>query len=184
MNVLKTELHQVFNYDFYSDITDILSETPVDGDWKATERMVFFWSLIEGEKVSICHNGKTICVSPSAVKAHLAHGDKLGSCDEEAFTRDNSGNSKAGEKDAGEAELIQIGISPNPADRMVRIRFEKPGHLFTAVYLISSGGTPVDFYNASNLEELTIQVSHLKSGIYYLRFTGEEGEVWKTFIRK
>ncbi len=32
-------------------------------------------------KVLICHKGKVvICVSENAVKAHLAHGDKLGSC--------------------------------------------------------------------------------------------------------
>lgn len=33
-------------------------------------------------KVEICHNGNTICVSPSAVPAHLAHGDHLGACGE------------------------------------------------------------------------------------------------------
>jgi hypothetical protein len=32
------------------------------------------------DKVSICHNGNTLCVSPNAVPAHLAHGDKLGTC--------------------------------------------------------------------------------------------------------
>lgn len=32
-------------------------------------------------KVSICHNGNTICVSINAMEAHLAHGDVLGSCD-------------------------------------------------------------------------------------------------------
>ena len=32
-------------------------------------------------KVSICHNGNTICVSVNAMEAHLAHGDVLGSCD-------------------------------------------------------------------------------------------------------
>ncbi len=31
-------------------------------------------------KVSICHKGKTIRVAQPAVKAHLRHGDKLGSC--------------------------------------------------------------------------------------------------------
>ncbi len=31
-------------------------------------------------KVTICHKGKTISVNSNAVKAHLAHGDYLGSC--------------------------------------------------------------------------------------------------------
>ena len=39
----------------------------------------------EGElKVQLCHNGKTICVAPAAVPAHMAHGDLLGSCFENA----------------------------------------------------------------------------------------------------
>jgi hypothetical protein len=32
------------------------------------------------DKVRLCHNGKEICVSASAVQAHLDHGDALGSC--------------------------------------------------------------------------------------------------------
>ena len=35
-------------------------------------------------KVRICHNGKnTICVSMSALQAHLDHGDSIGSCDDD-----------------------------------------------------------------------------------------------------
>jgi len=33
-----------------------------------------------GDKVAICHKGKTIYVDESAVKAHLKHGDYLGHC--------------------------------------------------------------------------------------------------------
>jgi hypothetical protein len=31
-------------------------------------------------KVKLCHKGKTITVGAPAAKAHLRHGDKLGSC--------------------------------------------------------------------------------------------------------
>ena len=33
------------------------------------------------KKVYVCHNGNTLCISASAVQAHLAHGDVLGQCD-------------------------------------------------------------------------------------------------------
>jgi hypothetical protein len=36
--------------------------------------------LCASNKVRVCHNGNTICVSISAVDAHLAHGDFLGGC--------------------------------------------------------------------------------------------------------
>jgi len=32
------------------------------------------------DKVFVCHKDKMICISPNAVPAHLAHGDKLGNC--------------------------------------------------------------------------------------------------------
>jgi hypothetical protein len=31
-------------------------------------------------KVDVCHKGNTINVAPSAVPAHIAHGDSLGAC--------------------------------------------------------------------------------------------------------
>lgn len=34
----------------------------------------------KNDKVMICHNGKTLCISRNAVDAHLAHGDALGHC--------------------------------------------------------------------------------------------------------
>jgi outer membrane biosynthesis protein TonB len=38
-----------------------------------------------GKKVTICHKGKvTITISRSALPAHLAHGDKIGPCDQNA----------------------------------------------------------------------------------------------------
>ena len=32
------------------------------------------------DKVAICHKGKTIYVNEAAVKAHLGHGDYMGTC--------------------------------------------------------------------------------------------------------
>ena len=43
----------------------------------------------KNKKVYICHNGHTICVSISAIKAHLDHGDLLGKCDDDDDDDDN-----------------------------------------------------------------------------------------------
>jgi len=37
----------------------------------------------KNKKVYICHNGKTICVSVNAIKAHLDHGDVIEKCDDD-----------------------------------------------------------------------------------------------------
>lgn len=51
--------------------------------------LIFFWGCAiaevapvpkSGEKVAICHKGKTIHVDEAAVKAHLKHGDYIGPC--------------------------------------------------------------------------------------------------------
>jgi hypothetical protein len=39
------------------------------------------------KKVQICHNGNTLCISQSAVPAHLAHGDYLGPCNASACSQ-------------------------------------------------------------------------------------------------
>ena len=44
-----------------------------------------------GKKVTICHKGRTITVSVNAMRAHMAHGDKLGPC---TATARSNGNGK------------------------------------------------------------------------------------------
>ena len=36
----------------------------------------------DDDKICLCHNGQTICVSRAAVCAHLLHGDSMGPCPE------------------------------------------------------------------------------------------------------
>jgi len=40
------------------------------------------------DKVTVCHDGDEICISPNAVQAHLNHGDTIGSCDGPAVSCD------------------------------------------------------------------------------------------------
>ncbi|MBO9586241.1 MAG: T9SS type A sorting domain-containing protein [Flavobacterium sp.] len=63
----------------------------------------------KNDKVQICHNNNVICVAPSAVQAHLNHGDKLGSCT-------NSAKKAFNEE---EVESLNMVLYPNP----VRDRF-------------------------------------------------------------
>lgn len=50
------------------------------GDAEATVFVVDARCGKKNDKVLVCHNGHAICVAPSAVPAHLAHGDMLGDC--------------------------------------------------------------------------------------------------------
>lgn len=52
------------------------------------------------EKVTICHKGRTITISKSALNAHLNHGDVEGSCDEADPDNDSETNNDENEEDA------------------------------------------------------------------------------------
>ena len=55
----------------------------------------------KGKKVTICHWGKTITVSKSAQKAHLAHGDTLGRCPSGPTCSDGITNGSETDVDCG-----------------------------------------------------------------------------------
>ncbi len=60
------------------------------------------------DKVNVCHSGKTLCVGASAVPAHLAHGDVLGTC------ASGRGSIATSEEDEHEAEVVKV--YPNPTE--------------------------------------------------------------------
>lgn len=51
-----------------------------DNDERESERNGFNSHGYGNDKVTICHKGHTETVNQNAVRAHLAHGDKLGAC--------------------------------------------------------------------------------------------------------
>lgn len=177
-NILKQELHQTFTYDIYSHIDIIYNKVPVDGEWTDSGHLEYFWSLNSSNKVSICHNGHTICVSVNALRAHLAHGDKIGECDEPFRMKPDNG------KDKSDNSLNKISVYPNPAESDVRIRFSRPDHGFSGVYIISQGGKAEDYFNLEGRAEFSFSAKKLKSGSYFLRFVGESEEQWEVLIRK
>lgn len=67
-------------------------------------------------KVNLCHQGNTICVSTSSVPSHLAHGDYLGSC---IATRQQLITST-------EKALPALSIYPNPSNGNFTLSFNTP----------------------------------------------------------
>lgn len=51
------------------------------------------------ERVTVCHNGRTIAISTAALPAHLAHGDTEGEC-QDGGSRPNDGDGNEGEGQA------------------------------------------------------------------------------------
>ncbi|KAA9331801.1 Ig-like domain-containing protein [Adhaeribacter soli] len=70
----------------------------------------------KNDKVLVCHNGQEICISANAVKAHLAHGDYLGSCE----------TSKKGNGNIRVQGGIVLQAMPNPFDQNTTVTFTMP----------------------------------------------------------
>lgn len=137
------------------------------------------------DKVQVCHvaeNGSsnTICISPSAVPAHLAHGDVLGACGLQVCQPyypagyQMVGNNGSGAVGLHELhELTALEVFPNPTTGVITIRLASKHEIATALTIENSVGQI--FWSGSlpiGEEQMIADVSQLPSGIYFLREIG------------
>jgi len=126
----------------------------------------------QGDKVLVCHNaaGKktvTICVDDSAVPAHLAHGDKLGTCEDTScfsFSLRSFAEETATITNDPQAAFA---IYPNPNSGTFTIQSGTDGS-----YTIFDGlGQPVLAVQLNAANNHTVKVDHLKPGHYFISGT-------------
>jgi len=122
-------------------------------------------------KVTICHKGNSLCISPDAVPAHLGHGDKLGNCASNKADQVEFGTGP------GDAEL-NTGLScfPNPFSKSTTIRFqaEEGEFVFISILDISGKVTETIFdgsFPGSHPEEVNWDASEALPGIYLCLMT-------------
>lgn len=104
-------------------------------------------------KVTMCHNGREICVSQHAVKFHLAHGDTLGSCD----TPSNGCR-------------IRAHAYPNPFVGSVNVSFGCALTENAKVIVYNMVGRPVVQLDvAQGNESININMESFHRGIYFIK---------------
>ncbi len=112
------------------------------------------------EKYVVCHNGNEICIAESAVPAHLAHGDYLGSC--------NGNNASRGETEdirIEEGAKPGFNIYPNPSHNQITIRSDKLLGKLT-IYDVSG---KIVYQKLIKDKQTVIDVKSFPTGVYYLR---------------
>lgn len=127
------------------------------------------------EKVEICHNGNTICVSPAAIQNHLDHGDIIGACDiqlpcipiESRRKFDNSSS-----KD--------VIVFPNPVLNKLIIQANE--ERFNQYYLFDLSGRILLSGNIEN-NLTTVNVEKIIDGTYILKIVGGSEMKTKKFIK-
>ena len=105
------------------------------------------------DKVKICHKGQELCVANEAVKAHLAHGDVLGSCDiaEASSFRSIHADVKG----------VKLSGYPNPFRGSVNIAYTVP----------SDGSVSLQVFDLNGQKVANLVNGKSRKGNYDVRFS-------------
>ena len=135
------------------------------------------------QKVHICHNGRTICVSMNAVWAHLKRGATLGSCNDNSIlptvARPGEDISTDGKVEFSEP-LIDLKASPNPVMDRTVIEFssDRAGMAFVSVF-DTQGQEVARLYEgtieANQPQAVMFETNTVKSGLYIVRLQTQRG---------
>ena len=121
------------------------------------------------QKVEICHQGNTLCVSANAVAAHLAHGCTLGSCAEANACNNVSSRMAINESTSEEAVMSEIKLFPNPAKDNLMVTLSNFEEMGSVTYSIVNAIGQVVYTGAIISNETSINISSLNSGMYYFK---------------
>ena len=124
-------------------------------------------------KVNICHNGKQICVDPSAVPAHLGHGDNTGLC----ITTMSS--ARITNMNAALGEEFSIYVSPGSTNLTIHPSRNFIGKSGT-VQVVNSMGQLIKQLRLSDVRTTEIQLP--AAGIYYILIRSEKNTIYRKTI--
>jgi hypothetical protein len=136
----------------------------------------------KNDKVLICHKGEQICVSPSAVKSHLNHGDNLGSCGNSSTTITRAHLSRDDRLIAdqpGSSNQFSITNHPNPFVNSTNISYQLPFDCNVSIIIYDAMGSVVAIIVSGNkkagLHNINVSSKNLRKGIYYYKITASSG---------
>jgi len=115
-------------------------------------------------KVYICHNGNTLCVSTNAVQAHLNHGDFLGPC--------SSCGDRNGSITREQADHLELELYPNPANDEVTIDLNGLGEANASLTMFDNLGRIIMSKNIvgdTHHAQFKVSLNGFASGKYFVR---------------
>jgi hypothetical protein len=139
-----------------------------------------------GNKVTICHippgnpsNSQTLCVSASAVPAHLGHGDFLGSCSEGANPC-SSGFQSFHPVSSFDENITEPKLWPNPGRDEIQVLLPFVANSPVTVELRSLNGEilKTGVIPEGSVSMTLSEVNLLDAGMYFVRLTSEDGFRW------
>ncbi len=159
---------RLYYYDNFSLLREVLFQGWNESEWQTTSKYVYYRKIDNARKVSVCHNGQTLCISVNALPAHLAHGDKLGKCSVE----NQPGKRKSAKVESEINKSNSLSFYPNPAIDRIEIKFpDNLSHEITRIDVVDFYGKMLRTYNVRGINEFTVYREDLKSGNYFIRLT-------------
>lgn len=141
-----------------------------------------------GNKVLICHippgnpdNAFSICISPSAVPAHLAHGCFLGDCAETADPCAGESpfiiHHDVTDPDESGAEVL---IWPNPGSNEINVELPSVTEGKVTIELMTPEGVRLNLISVQEgIRKTSLQDLHLRpDGLYYVLIRDQSGQQW------
>ena len=134
------------------------------------------------EKIKVCHDGITICVSENAVATHLAHGDFLGPCS--SCSENFEGDVETFGSDVDQSLKTNMEIYPNPAGDEINIQLINPGPATTVTITDNFGRVISKAQWEGNRNSLRIDISgnNFVNGIYYVYATTDNQVFIQRFV--
>lgn len=161
---------RLYKYDPYSLLREELFQEMRNEQWTTYHKYIFYYKLDNASKVTVCHNNHSLCISVNALKAHLAHGDKLGYCSSDPFC-DHEGNRNNNRENRGNPFTLY----PVPSIDRVNLKIDRSiDSEISGVSLIDQSGKVHRTYKVDDIENLEILRGNLKKGQYFLIITGRE----------
>jgi hypothetical protein len=179
MNMLTNTSYQTYTYNIFGNVSETENYEWINQQWTYTGRNITYYSILKNKKVSVCHNGNSICIAAAAVEAHLSHGDKLGKCENDSDTE-----GKDERTDDKKYKTEGFILYPNPAKENVKIKINDPGNDYKTGVVMTSSGQVITSFDITGRSELQQDISSLRKGTYYIRLYHEEGFDTQMLIKK
>jgi hypothetical protein len=135
------------------------------------------------QKVTICHRNSTtcatICVDESAVNAHLAHGDVLGSCRNSTWCFSSSGRPVDPPSGGDMNSASYMTAYPNPFSDKTTIAFSVPKDGRAVIRVFDALGKQIGVLfdgmaKSGELYKVDFDGARYEEGMYFYSITSEE----------
>ena len=146
-------------------VTDANGCTATDCATIFAEDVRCFAGNSQNQKIKVCHNGNSICVSTDAVAAHIAHGDYVGAC---------TGNVSAqSELNVEQSSKEGFTVFPNPSNSSFNLRINNDANENSTMKVYDATGKLIEQRNKLAPGAMITFGNNYCKGIYLVTIFGQ-----------